>query len=80
MRDVPGRLALARAKQSAGAPVARLKNVMRKWCNFRAAAGAAAVAVAPQTADNGQTSVSDVRVAPLIQTEWDKTTVYDQST
>ena len=77
MRDIPGRLAVARGKQPAGAPQRGLKDAQRKWEKFRAAAAAAGALL---MATNGPTSVSDVRVAPLTQTEWDQPTVYDRST
>ena len=67
MRDIPGRLALARAKQPAAAAQPRLKDAQRKWEKFRAAAAAAGAALRARL-----TSVSDVRVAPLTQTEWDQ--------
>ena len=65
MRDIPGRLAAARAKQPAGAPPAQLKDAQRKWEKFRAATAPAA---GPETSP--PSSVSDVRVAPLTQTTW----------
>ena len=65
MRDVPGRLALARAKPAAGNVQAHQKEAQRKWGQLRAAATAGA-------ALPGLASVSDLRVAPLTQTQWDQ--------
>ncbi|MGD1000582.1 MAG: C10 family peptidase [Candidatus Brocadiia bacterium] len=61
MRDVPVRLALARAKPVAG----RQQAAQRKWAQFRAAGTVGA-------ALPGLTSVSDLRVAPLTQSQWDQ--------
>ena len=65
MRDVPGRLALARAKAAAVNPQPHQKNAQRKWEQFRAAATAGA-------ALPGLSSVSDLRVAAIIQSSWDQ--------
>ena len=64
MRDVPGRLALARAKPAAN-PAPRQRESLRKWEQFRAAGTAGA-------AQPGISSISDVRVAPLMQSLWDQ--------
>ena len=65
MRDVPGRLALARAKPAAANLPPHQKAAQRKWGQFRAAATAGA-------ALPGLSSVSDLRVAALIQSLWDQ--------
>jgi hypothetical protein len=67
MRDIPARLAQARAQQPAAAAQARFKEAQRKWAKFRAAAAAAAGPVM-----SPPSSVSDVRVAPLTLTTWDQ--------
>ena len=74
MRDIPGRLAVARGKQPAGAAQARLQDAQRKWDKFRSAAPAAA---GPLTSPPN--SVSDVRVAPLTQTTWSQACAGDDT-
>ncbi len=74
MRDIPARLALARAKQPAAALQARMKNAQRKWDRFRIAAAApAGMIMSPLS------SVSDLRVAPLIQTQWSEDVAGDDT-
>jgi hypothetical protein len=64
MSDVPGRLALARAKPAAD-PQPHQAEARRRWGQFRTAAPATASLA-------GLSSVSDVRVPPLIQSLWDQ--------
>ena len=65
MRDVPGRLALARAKPAAADLQPHQKAAQHKWGQFRV--GATVGAALP-----GLSSVSDVRVSALIQSLWDQ--------
>ena len=73
-RDIPVRLALARAKQPAAALQARMKNAQRKWDRFRIAAAAPA-----GTIMSPLSTVADLRVAPLIQTLWSEDVAGDDT-
>ena len=64
MQDVPGRLALARAKAAAANLQPHQKNAQRKWGQLRAATADAALP--------GLSSVSDLRVAAIMQSLWDQ--------
>jgi len=65
MRDVPARLALARAKPADGNLPPHQQKAQHKWAQLRVAGTVGAVLP-------GLSSVSDLRVAPLTQSQWDQ--------
>ena len=74
MRDIPARLALARAKQPAAALQPRMKSAQGKWAKLMVASGAPAGMIM-----NPLSSVSDLRVAPLVQTLWSQDVAGDDT-
>lgn len=73
-RDIPGRVVQARAVEAKGpellAPGTPQSAARRKWGLLTQSTGPKASELAPH-----QTSISDVRVAPLVQSKWNQLTV-----
>lgn len=76
-RDVPQRLQAARAASAAGlAPSADRQRTQAKWRTLLARSGRGAASVGDREAAEAlrMAEVSDVRVAPMIETRWSQTT------
>jgi len=76
-RDIPGRLRQAQALEAKGLEYlvgeTHQAKARRKWTWL------ANPAAAPQTLDLGVSGISDVRVAPFVQSRWSQTTVNGQA-
>jgi hypothetical protein len=75
-RDIPGRVAYAREKeavlQSGGTPAAdsRMAKAQKKWARLAGAAGSVDGAGPVPSGGSDTYSISDVRVAPFVQSLW----------
>ncbi len=64
-RDIPGRVARVRGTETADAPMAKAKNKWNRLAGLVSSSEGAG-------ADSPLSSVSDVRVAPFVQSRWDQ--------
>jgi hypothetical protein len=76
-QDVPGRLAQLRGQEAQAraadrkfTPVGATSDAQRKWNRLRQGS------FIPQTKASGLVNLSDVRVAPLVQSAWDQGAIY----
>ncbi len=75
-RDIPGRVLAARALEAKGAealaPASRQARARRRWDLLTQA-------TAPEAADLGVSTISDIRVGSFVQSRWDQSTVSGQN-